>query len=113
MSLRSALLTFGIVLAFAVMIQPQTISALIFFVFLGVIPGTDIVIPSWIMLPAFLLLAVLLMRWVIKQPTKAAVTTHARRTTATVATTPRKTIRHQASRRRSIKRYHKPAEVSP
>lgn len=90
---RHHLIIAAIVLAgIVVMMQPSILSSLFIIIFMGIIPGTSIVIPAWLTLLGFIVLAVLAVRWLLDSPTYRPVPTSRDRT------------RRQAARRRVIRR---------
>jgi len=90
---RHHIIIAAIVLAgIAIMVQPSLLSSLFIIIFMGIIPGTSIVIPAWLTLLGFIILAVLAVRWLLDSPAYRPVPTsrdRARRQTAR-----RRVLRH-------------------
>ena len=64
-----ALTGFATLAAFvAIIVRPDLIATIFAFVFLGYVPGTDFIIPSWISLAIMTLLVVLGFRWIFDEP---------------------------------------------
>lgn len=83
---------------------PELFSALFVLVFMGVVPGTAITLPSWVTLSLFVIALIFGIRWLLDQPSYRPVATHqdlSRRAAA------RKRVLKQTSRRASSHRYRK------
>nr|ALS89055.1 ABC transporter transmembrane region protein [uncultured bacterium] len=70
MQIRPRYITLALVaiVVLALVIKPELISALFVFVFLGVIPGTQMTVPAWLSLVAFAAVFVLAIRWLLDTP---------------------------------------------
>lgn len=80
----------------ALMMRPDILGALIVFVFLGMVPGTDITLPWWVTLGAMAIALIFAIRWVFDEPVYRPIATpkdRARRVTAR-----RKVIKQTSSR---------------
>lgn len=65
---RYIIIALAIISIVVVITSPAVFGAVLLFLFLGIIPGTNIVIPFWVMLPVCLLIAVAALQWLILQP---------------------------------------------
>ncbi len=72
----------------AILIKPSILSALFVFIFMGIVPGTNYTLPSWVSLLGLFLALMLSIRWLLYQPTYQP-----------VATTKDRALRHAARRR--------------
>lgn len=72
----------------AFILKPNLLSIIFVFIFLGIIPGTDITLPWWVAILGFLFALVLGIRWLLHQPVYQP-----------VATTKDKSLRHTARKR--------------
>lgn len=80
-----AIVVFALV---AVLIKPNIVSAFFVFIFMGIVPGTNYTLPSWVSLLGLFLALMLSIRWLLYQPTYQP-----------VATTKDRALRHAARRR--------------
>lgn len=86
----------------AVIIRPDIIAAVIALVFVGIVPGTTLTIPSWVTLSIMLVLLIMAIRWVFDEPVYRPQATN--KDLARRATARRKVIRHTSTARRTAAR---------
>lgn len=82
-------------------------NSLFLFIFLGVIPGTDMRVPSWAMITLAVLSSALIIRWITIQPMYIGNLAEQERTARQLA---RKRVAHKISKRPAAKK--KPATRS-
>lgn len=68
MSRRNILVGVGLLCLIILLVRPEILGALFAFIFLGLIPGTQLSLPFWAMLIIYALGAILVIRWLISQP---------------------------------------------
>jgi len=61
----AALVIIAVVL---LIVRPEILSSIFALIFLGLIPGTDLSIPSLVMFPIYAIVAFFVLRWLIRQP---------------------------------------------
>ncbi len=90
---------------FVLLLNPSFLSTIFVFLFLGIVPGTDITLPWWVMILAFLVALAFGIRWLLDQPVYQPVATNKDRALRHAA---RKRVLKQTSTRKSTaKRYKK------
>ena len=65
---RIIIVLFAFIALCVALTSPYVLNTIVNFVFLGLIPGTDITVPFWLMLIAFIAVTILLIRWLTNQP---------------------------------------------
>lgn len=65
---RNILIASGLIVLLIVLSRPEVESELLALLFLGVIPGTSIALPSWLIFTGSIITASLLLRWLHNQP---------------------------------------------
>lgn len=65
---RYILIILALITFFVVISHPSVAAALLLFLFLGIIPGTNITVPFWVLLPTYTIGAIILMYWLSTQP---------------------------------------------
>ena len=68
MSRRNVLVGVGLLCLIILLVRPEILGALFAFIFLGLIPGTQLSLPFWAMLIIYAVGAILVIRWLISQP---------------------------------------------
>ena len=86
-------------------IKPEILSALFVFLFLGIVPGTDITLPWWVMILAFLIALAFGIRWLLDQPHYQPVATNKDRALRRSAR--KRVLKQTSTRRTAAKRYKK------
>jgi len=82
---KPAIITIGIIVALVVLIQPGVSNAIFALIFLGMIPGTNVSIPSWAMLLMSAIGIILAIRWITNQPLFIGSRIHQERTARQLA----------------------------
>lgn len=112
MDIRSRHIIFALVvfLVLAVIIKPELISMFFILVFVGVVPGTQITIPSWVPMLGFIVALIMSIRWLLDQPIYHPVATSKDKSLRAAA---RKRVLKQTSTRIVTRRHYKkqPAKV--
>lgn len=82
-------------------LHPSTLNAVFALIFLGLLPGTSVSIPFWIMLPATLCIAFVLVRWIMHQPMYIGSLETQEKTARTLArkNVAKKVAKHRATQR--------------
>lgn len=65
---RNIILGTGVIATFLTLTQPVVINSFLGFMFLGIIPGTDVIIPFWVAFLSFIIGSMLLIGWLLTQP---------------------------------------------
>jgi membrane protein implicated in regulation of membrane protease activity len=82
------------------LVRPEILGSIFALVFLGMIPGTTLSLPSLLMFAIYAIAAVLVIRWLAQQSLQPEKTARARARKKVLATkTTRKTVRKSAARR--------------
>ena len=68
MSRRNILVGVGLLCLIILLVRPEILGGLFAFIFLGLIPGTQLSLPFWAMLIVYAIGAILVIRWLISQP---------------------------------------------
>lgn len=65
---RKTLTVFILVAVILLIVRPEILGSVFALIFLGLIPGTDWSIPSLVMFLVYAVVAVLVIRWLVRQP---------------------------------------------
>lgn len=82
---RYIIISLAVFVALSVIIKTDAISKLFVLLFMGIVPGTDVVLPWWVTVFGFFIALALSIRWLLDQPMYHHETTtkdRARRNTA-------------------------------
>lgn len=96
---RIIAITLLICAALALITHPAFMGVIFELVFLGIIPGTALSIPFWIMLPASVLIGFLAIRWIMGQPMYIGNLEHQEKTARALArkNVAKKVAKHRAT----------------
>lgn len=89
----------------ALLLNPGLLSAIFVFLFLGIVPGTDITLPWWVMILAFLIALAFGIRWLLDQPVYQPVATN--KDLALRRTARKRVLKQTSTRKSAAKRYKK------
>lgn len=103
-------IAFVVFVGLAVIAKPELISMFFILVFVGVVPGTQITIPSWVSMLGFVIALIFGIRWLFDQPIYHPVTTPKEKSLRAAA---RRRVLRQTSARTAPRRHYKkqPAKV--
>ena len=91
-------------LVLAVIAKPELISLFFVLVFVGIVPGTQLTIPSWVTMLGFVIALALGIRWLLDQPVYHPVATSKEKSLRTAA---RKRVLKQTATRTVTRRHYK------
>lgn len=89
----------------ALLLNPGLLSAIFVFLFMGIVPGTDITLPWWVTLLGFFAALALGVRWLLDQPVYQPVATN--KDLALRRTARKRVLKKTSARKTTAKRYKK------
>ena len=102
---RHIILTLVVFLVLTVSLRPELISMFFILVFVGIVPGTQLTIPSWVTMLGFVIALAFGIRWLFDQPVYHPVTTSKEKSLRAAAR--KRVLKHTAIRSAPRRHYKK------